>query len=90
MLISHGQANFIFDIRKDQTSFRNRGRRKILQTATHHFTTIAEMLLTADIVEAYMTKINFLWQTYQNCIINDVDATILSDELMGSMLAASR
>lgn len=81
------QANFIFDIKKDQDQFRTGEEGRYCKPPLVIYDN-SRNASTADIVEAFMTKINFLWQTYQNCIINDVDATILSDELMGSMLAA--
>lgn len=81
------QANFIFDIRKNQDQFRTGedGRYSKCPLVIYDNSKQAS---TTDIVEAFMGKINFAWQSYQNCLVNDIDATILSDELMGGLLAA--
>lgn len=81
------QANFIFDIRKNQDQFRTGedGRYSKCPLVIYDNSKQAS---TTDIVEAFMGKINFCWQNYQNCLVNDVDATILSDELMGGLLSA--
>lgn len=81
------QANFIFDIQKDQDQFRTGEDGRYCRPPLILYDN-SKNASTADIVQAFMTKINFLWQQYQNCIINDIDATILSDELIGSMLAS--
>ena len=41
-----------------------------------------------DIKQAYMSKINLLWQEYQNCIVQDVDAIAMSNELIAGMANA--
>lgn len=81
------QANFIFDIRKNEDQFRTGedGRYSKCPLVIYDNSKQAS---TTDIVEAFMGKINFAWQSYQNCLINDIDATILSDELMGGLLSA--
>jgi len=81
------QANFIFDIRKNQDQFRTGedGRYSKCPLVIYDNSRQAS---TTDIVQAYMGKINFAWNSYQNCLVNDIDATILSDELMGGLLAA--
>jgi hypothetical protein len=81
------QANFIFDIRKNQDQFRTGedGRYSKCPLVIYDNSKQAS---TTDIVQAYMGKINFAWNSYQNCLVNDIDATILSDELMGGLLAA--
>jgi hypothetical protein len=81
------QANFIFDIRKNQDQFRygEDGRYSQCPLVVYDNSRQAS---TTDIVESYMPKINFAWQSYQNCLINDVDATILSDEFMAGLLSA--
>lgn len=81
------QANFIFDIRKNQDQFRTGedGRYSKCPLVIYDNSRQAS---TTDIVEAFMGRINFAWQSYQNCLVNDIDATILSDELMGGLLAA--
>lgn len=81
------QANFIFDIKKDQDQFRTGEDGRYCKPPLVIYDN-SRNASTADIVQAYMTKINFLWQTYQNCIVNDIDATILSDELLGGLLAS--
>lgn len=81
------QANFIFDIRKNQDQFRygEDGRYSQCPLVVYDNSRQAS---TTDIIEAYMPKINFAWQSYQNCLVNDVDATILSDEFMAGLLSA--
>jgi hypothetical protein len=81
------QANFIFDIRKNQDQFRTGedGRYSKCPLVIYDNSKQAS---TTDIVQAYMPKINFAWQAYQNCLVNDIDATILSDEFMGGLLSA--
>jgi len=81
------QANFIFDIRKNQDQFRYGEDGRYSQCPLVIYDN-GRQASTTDIVESFMSKINFAWQSYQNCVINDVDATILSDELMGGLLAA--
>ena len=81
------QANFIFDIRINQDQFRDGedGRYSKCPLVIYDNSKQAS---TTDIVESYMPKINFAWQSYQNCLVNDIDATILSDEFMGGLLSA--
>lgn len=81
------QANFIFGIKKNQDQFRDGedGRYSKCPLVIYDNSKQAS---TTDIVEAYMPKINFCWQSYQNCLFNDVNATILSDEFMGGLLSA--
>jgi hypothetical protein len=81
------QANFIFDIRKNQDQFRTGedGRYSKCPLVIYDNSKQAS---TTDIVQAYMGRINFAWQSYTNCLVNDVDATILSDEFMGGLLSA--
>lgn len=81
------QANFIFDIHKNQDQFRT-GEDGRYSKCPLVIWDNDKQASTTDIVEAYMGKINFAWQSYQNCLINDIDATILSDELMGGLLSA--
>lgn len=81
------QANFIFDIRKNQDQFRTGedGRYSKCPLVIYDNSKQAS---TTDVVEAFMGKINFAWQAYQNCLVNDIDATVLSDEFMGGLLSA--
>lgn len=81
------QANFVFDIRKNQDQFRTGEDGRYAKCPLVIYDN-SKQASTTDIVEAYMGKINFAWQNYQNCLVNDIDATIISDELMGGLLAA--
>lgn len=81
------QANFIFDIKKNLDQFRTGDEGRYCKSPLVIWDD-SQNASTADIVEAFMTKINFLWLTYQNCLVNDVEATVMSDELMGSLLSA--
>lgn len=81
------QARFIFDIHVNQDQFRygEDGRYSMCPLVVYNNPGQAS---TTDIMESYMPKINFAWQQYQNCLLNDVDATVLSNEFMGGLLAA--
>lgn len=81
------QARFIFDIHVNQDQFRygEDGRYSMCPLVVYDNSKQAS---TTDIMEAYMPKINFAWQQYQNCLVNDVDATVLSSEFMGGLLSA--
>jgi len=81
------QANFIFDIHINQDQFRT-GEDGRYSECPLVIWDNGSQASTTDIVQSYMGKINFAWQVYQNCLINDVDATVLSDELMGGLLSA--
>lgn len=81
------QANFIFDVRKNQDQFRTGEDGRYSKCPLVIYDN-GKQASTTDIVQAYMGKINFAWNSYQNCLVNDIDATILSDELMGGLLAA--
>lgn len=81
------QAKFIFDIHVNQDQFRygEDGRYSMCPLVVYYNPGQAS---TTDIMESYMPKINFAWQQYQNCLLNDVDATVLSDEFMSGLLSA--
>jgi hypothetical protein len=81
------QANFIFDIRKNQDQFRY-GEEGRYSKSPLVFYDNSKNASVADIISAYAPKMNFLWSSYQNCLINDASATILSDEFMGGLLSA--
>lgn len=42
----------------------------------------------SDIVQSFMPKINHLWGKYQNYLVNDIDASILSEDFIGGLLGA--
>ena len=81
------QAQFIFNIQKnlDQYRYGEEGRYSKSPLVVYDNSRQAS---TTDIVQAYLSKINFAWNSYQNCLVNDIDATILSDELMSGLLSA--
>lgn len=81
------QANFIFDIHVnvDQFEYGEDGRYSQCPLVLYNN---AKQATTTDIVQAYKPKIDYCWNAYQNCLINDVDATILSDEFMAGLLSA--
>lgn len=81
------QANFIFDIHKNQDQFRY-GEEGRYSTSPLVIYDNSRQATTTDIMEAYMPKINFAWQQYQNCLVNDIDATVLSEEFMAGLLSA--
>ena len=81
------QANFIFNIQVNQDQFRTGEDGRFSKCPLVIYDN-GKQASTTDIVQAFMGKINFAWQSYQNCLVNDIDATILSDEFMGGLLSA--
>lgn len=81
------QAKFIFDIKVNQDQFRT-GEDGRYSTSPLVLWDDSKKPSVADIMSAYMGNINYLWNEYQNCIVNDIQATILSDEMMGGLLSA--
>jgi hypothetical protein len=81
------QKDFIFELQKfqDQQRYGDDGRYSkppliILDNSSQASFT--------DIVETFNPKITHLWHRYQNYLVNDLDATILSEDLINGMLAA--
>lgn len=81
------QAQFIFDIKKNQDQFRygDDGRYSKSQLVIYDNSNQASF---TDIVQYWMPKIHHASHKFQNCLINDIDAIALSDEFLGSLLNA--
>lgn len=81
------QSNFIFELQKfqDQQRFGDNGRYAKSPLVIYDNSSQASF---TDIVQAFMPKITHLWHRYQNYIVNDIDAQILSDDFLGGMLSA--
>lgn len=81
------QAQFIFDIKKNQDQFRygEDGRYSVSPLVIYENNAQPSFY---DIVASYMSKIDFCWQRYQSCLISDIDGIGMSDEFLGAMLRA--
>lgn len=81
------QAQFIFDIKKNQDQLRTGEDGRYSKPPLFIYDNGKQASFT-DMVMAYMPKINYAWFQYQNCLVNDIEATVLSDELIGGLLGA--
>jgi len=81
------QSNFIFELQKfqDQQRYGDNGRYAKSPLVIYDNSSQASF---SDIVQAFMPKITHLWHRYQNYLVNDIDAQILSDDFLGGMLGA--
>lgn len=81
------QAQFIFDIKKnqDQERYGEDGRYSKSPLVIYDNSRQASF---SDRVQYWMPKIHYASMQYQNCLINDIDATIASDDLLTGLLAA--
>lgn len=81
------QAQFIFDIKKNQDQFRygEDGRYSKPPLVIYDNSNHASF---TDITQYYMPKINHASHKFQNCLVNDLDAVVLSDEFLGGLLSA--
>jgi hypothetical protein len=81
------QAQFIFDIKKNQDQFRYGDDGRYSKSPMVIYDNSTQATFT-DITQEFMPKIHHAWHKYQNCLINDIDAIALSDEFLGSLLSA--
>lgn len=81
------QSNFIFQLQKfqDQQRYGDNGRYAKSPLVIYDNSSQATF---SDIVQAYMPKITHLWHRYQNYLVNDIDASILSEDFIGGLLSA--
>lgn len=81
------QSKYIFELQKfqDQQRYGDDGRYSKSPLVIYDNSSQATY---SDIVQAFMPKIHHLWHKYQNYLVNDVDATILSDDFIGGLLGA--
>jgi hypothetical protein len=81
------QANFIFQLQKYQDQFRFGQEGRFAKSPLVIYDNSSQATFT-DITMSFMPKIHHLWHKYQNFIVNNIDATIMSDELIGGLLGA--
>lgn len=81
------QAQFIFDIKKNQDQFRYGEDGRYSKSPLVIYDNSSQASFT-DITQAYMPKIHNAWHNFQNCLVNDFEATIFSDEFIGGLLGA--
>lgn len=81
------QAQFIFKIEKVQDMYRFGENGRYCKSPLVLYDNSSQSSFT-DMVEAYMPKINYAWLQYQNCLVSDIEASILSDELIAGLLSA--
>ncbi len=81
------QAQFVFDIKKNQDQFRYGEDGRYSKSPLVIYDNSHQASFT-DIVQYWMPKIHHASHKFQNCLVNDVDATILSDDLLGGLLNA--
>lgn len=81
------QSQMIFNIEKNQDQFRfgENGRYSKPPLVIYDNSVQASF---SDVVEGYKSKMDFLWQKYQNAMINDIDAVGINEDFIGSMLNA--
>lgn len=81
------ESEFIFELQKfqDQQRYGDDGRYSKCPLVIYDNSSQASF---TDIVMAFMPKITHLWHRYQNYLVNDVDATALSEDFIGSLLGA--
>lgn len=82
------QAQFVFNIKKNQDQFRTGEDGRYTKSPLVIYDNSKQASFT-DIIQFWMPKIHHATHKYQNCLINDLDATVLSDELIGGLLAAA-
>ena len=81
------QAQFIFDIKKNQDQYRYGEDGRYSKPPLVIYDNSNQASFT-DITEAYMPMIHHERHQLQNCLVNDIDAVVLSDEFLGGLLAA--
>ena len=81
------QSQYIFELQKfqDQQRYGDNGRYAKPPLVIYDNSSQASY---TDIVEAFMPKIHHLWGKYQNFLVNDIDASILSEDFIGGLLSA--
>lgn len=81
------QSGFIFQLQvnQDQQRYGEDGRYSKSPLVIYDNSSQATF---TDITQTFMTKINYSWQGFQNCLVNDFDAVIFSDDFVGGLLSA--
>lgn len=81
------QSKYIFHIKKDVDMMRYGADKRYVKSSLVVYKNDKQLSWT-DIKEAFMPKINLLWQRFQNCIVQDVSGLALDYDLLGGMLNA--
>lgn len=81
------QAEFIFDIKKNQDQFRYGEDGRFSKSPLVIYDNSSQASFT-DITQYYMPKIHFASHRFQNCLVNDLDAVVLADDFIGGLIAA--
>ena len=81
------QAQFIFDIKKNQDQFRYGEDGRFSKSPLVIYDNSSQASFT-DVTQYYMPKIHFAAHKFQNCLVNDLDAVVLADDFIGGLLAA--
>lgn len=81
------QSQYIFELQKfqDQQRYGDNGRYAKCPLVVYDNSSQATF---TDVIQAYMPKITHLWHRYQNYLVNDIDASILSEDFIGGLLGA--
>jgi hypothetical protein len=81
------QANFIFELQKnqDQQRYGEDGRYSRCPLVIYDNSSQATF---TDIVQAAMPMIHHCRHKFQNCLVNDFDAVIFADDLIGGLMGA--
>lgn len=81
------QAQFIFQLQKNQDQQRYGEDGRFSKSPLVIYDNSSQATFT-DITQTFMTKINAAWHQFQNCMVNDFEATIFSDDFLGGLMAA--
>lgn len=81
------QAQFIFDIQKNQDQQRFGEDGRFSKSPLVLFDNSSQASFT-DVTQSYMPMIHHARHQFQNCIVNDFEATIFPDEFIGGLLNA--
>lgn len=81
------QAQFIFDIKKNQDQFRY-GEDGRFSKSPLVLVDNSDQASFTDITQSYMYMITHSRHKFQNCLVNDLDAVVLADDFLGGLLAA--
>lgn len=81
------QSNFIFGLQKfqDQQRYGDSGRYAKSPLVIYDNSSQASF---TDITQSFMPKITHAWHKYQNCLVNDINAQILSDDFVTGVMSA--
>jgi len=81
------QSQFIFELQKFQDQQRYGDSGRYAKSPLVIYDNSSQATFT-DVVQSFMPKITHAWHKYQNCLVNDINATILSDDFIGGLLGA--